>query len=230
MEKLFRIFEITGELVEDLISRTIESHFHDFEELIIVTQGSMEHFIDFKMEVVHAPVACYISMGKMHRLLPHKNMRGWVINFKNELIPDSKLNFYSNFFTSNNISLSSGTCLNRFITLCQVIHAESTQDFIDITTISHLVNGLVAMIDAERKRSLPIENIAKASQIATFNSFLKILEENYSHNEGVSFYADRLRMSERNLNTICKNNFQKSVSEIIETRKLIAAKSMLLHT
>jgi AraC-like DNA-binding protein len=37
-------------------------------------------------------------------------------------------------------------------------------------------------------------------------------------------------MSERNLNIICKNNFQKSVSEIIETRKLIEAKRMLLYS
>ena len=37
-------------------------------------------------------------------------------------------------------------------------------------------------------------------------------------------------MSERNLNIICKNNFQKSVSEIIETRKLIEAKKLLIHS
>jgi AraC-like DNA-binding protein len=39
-----------------------------------------------------------------------------------------------------------------------------------------------------------------------------------------------MNMSERNLNLICKNNFQKSVSEIIETRKLIEAKNLLLHS
>jgi len=230
MEKLFRIFEITEKLVEDLTSRTIESHFHDFEELIIVTQGSMEHFIDFKMEVVNAPVACYISMGKTHRLVPHKDMRGWVVNYKTELIPDSKLNFYSNFFTFTNVPLTNGLCINRFISLCEVIRAESQQELIDVTTISYLVNGLVSMIDSERKRSLSIESTLKSSQIAAFNSFLKILEENYFRNEGISFYADKMKMSERNLNTLCKNNFQKSVSEIVETRKLIEAKRMLLHT
>ena len=36
MDKLFRIFEITKELAEDIASRTIDAHFHDFEELIIV--------------------------------------------------------------------------------------------------------------------------------------------------------------------------------------------------
>jgi AraC family transcriptional activator of pobA len=39
-----------------------------------------------------------------------------------------------------------------------------------------------------------------------------------------------MNMSEKTLNNLCKNNFQKSVSEIIETRKLIEAKRMLLHT
>ena len=230
MENLFHIFEITEELAVDLASRTIEAHFHDFEELIIVTHGCMEHFIDFRMEVVCAPVACYISMGKMHRLVPHKDMRGWVVNYKNEFIPDSKLNFYSNFFTSTNITLSSGTCINRFITLCEIITAEYHQDFIDHTTIRHLVSGLVAMIDAERKRSSPVDNVAKATQVTTFNNFLRILEANFLRNEGVSFYADKMNMSERNLNNVCQNNFHKSVSEIIETRKLIEAKRMLLHS
>jgi AraC family transcriptional regulator, transcriptional activator of pobA len=230
MDEQFKIFELTEELVEDIISRTYSPHFHDFEELVIVTKGSMEHFIDFKMEVVNAPVACYISMGKTHRLVPHKEMRGWVINYKTEFIPDSKLSFYSNFFTSTNIPLTSGTCTNRFTNLCQIIDAEYKQEFIDPTTIRHLVNGLIAMIDAERKRGLPIENVIKVYQINAFSNFLKILEDNFRGNEGVSFYAGKMNMSERNLNFICKNNFHKSVSEIIETRKLIEAKRMLLHS
>ena len=86
------------------------------------------------------------------------------------------------------------------------------------------------MIDAERKRNLPVENSAKGSQVNSFNNFLKILELNYHHNEGVSFYADKMNMSERNLNIICQNNFHKSVTEIIETRKLIEAKRMLLYS
>ena len=86
------------------------------------------------------------------------------------------------------------------------------------------------MIEAERKRNIPVDSTIKSSQITTFNNFLKILEENYRRDEGVSFYADKMNMSERNLNIICKSNFQKSVSEIIETRKLIEAKNQLIHS
>lgn len=230
MEKQFRIFEINKELVDDILSRSLKAHFHDFEELIIITQGSLEHSIDFQVEVVNAPTACYVSMGKMHRLVPHLDLRGWVINYKTEFIPDSNLSFYANFFTTTNVPLSSGSCINRFISLCEIIRTEYKQDLIDYPTIRHLVNGLISMIDAERKRNLPIENTAKASQVIAFNSFLRILEDNFRRDTGVSFYAEKMNMSERNLNLICRNNFQKSVSEIIETRKLIEAKRLLLHT
>lgn len=37
-------------------------------------------------------------------------------------------------------------------------------------------------------------------------------------------------MSARNLNLICRNILQRSVSEIIETRKLTEAKNLLIHS
>jgi AraC family transcriptional regulator, transcriptional activator of pobA len=175
-------------------------------------------------------VVCYISMNKMHKLVPHEDLRGWVIDYKPEFIPNSNLNFYANFFTSTNVPLPSGDCLNRFVRLCEIIRAEYVQELVDLVTIRHLAEGLLSMVDAERKRNLPIEKVAKKTQIVTFNNFLKILEENFRRDEGVTFYAEKMNMSERNLNLICKNNFQKSVSEIIETRKLIEAKNLLLHS
>jgi AraC-like DNA-binding protein len=166
----------------------------------------------------------------MHKLVPHSDLRGWVINYKPEFIPNTNLSFYSNFFVSTNVPLTDGRCTQKFTALCEIIRAEYKQEFADFATIRHLAEGLISMIDAERKRNLPIESTSKTSQINIFSTFLKILEENFRRSEGVSFYADKMNMSERNLNLICKNNFQKSVTEIIETRKLIEAKNLLLHS
>jgi AraC family transcriptional regulator, transcriptional activator of pobA len=230
MEKLFRIIEITSDLAEDIASKEYEAHFHDFEELLIIYEGSLTHYVDFKAEVLRAPSACYISMGKMHRILPEKDLRGWIINYKTEFIPASKLSFYSNFFSFTNVHLSTDQRLNRFKDLCSIIHSEYIHAPVDHTTILHLVNGLISMVDTEQKRNIPIGSDIKSSQITAFNNFLRILEDNFRRDAGVSFYADKMNMSERNLNIICKNNFQKSVSEIIETRKLIEAKRMLLYS
>ena len=230
MEQPFKIIKITKEFVDTIRAKRETAHFHDFEELIIVTEGSLEHYIDFQVEVLNAPSVSYVSMGKMHKVVERDDLRGWVINYQNEFIPDSKLNFYSNFITSTNIPIPADDCSQRFDSLCEIIYKEYIQENPDLTTIRHLTTGLISMIDSERKRIIPIEKSVKASQIDTFNNFLKILEDNFRRDEGVTFYADKMNMSERNLNIICKNNFQKSVSEIIETRKLIEAKNLLIHT
>src|ERR1035437_3572320 len=120
MDKLFHIFEITKELVENLRVKSEDAHFHDFEELIIVTEGSLEHYIDFQVEVINAPSVSYVSMGKMHRVVERDDLRGWILNYQSEFIPDSQLNFYSNFFTATNIPISPNACTNRFISLCQI--------------------------------------------------------------------------------------------------------------
>ena len=54
MDKPFHLFELTKELIDDYRTRDYEAHFHDFEELIIVSEGSLTHYIDFNVEVLKA--------------------------------------------------------------------------------------------------------------------------------------------------------------------------------
>nr|WP_262899310.1 AraC family transcriptional regulator [Dawidia cretensis] len=86
------------------------------------------------------------------------------------------------------------------------------------------------MIESERRKQLPEEVQLQNSHSQTFRNFLAILEENFRRPEGVSFYAEKLFMSARNLNLICQQILQQSISEIIETRKLIEAKNLLITT
>ncbi|MEC8832084.1 MAG: AraC family transcriptional regulator, partial [Bacteroidota bacterium] len=60
--------------------------------------------------------------------------------------------------------------------------------------------------------------------------FLHILEENFRRNVKISFYAEKLFMSERNLNIVCQEVMQQSAGEIIETRKLNEAKNLLINS
>ena len=64
----------------------------------------------------------------------------------------------------------------------------------------------------------------------TFKNFLRLLEEHYREPRDVSFYAEKLFMTTRNLNLICQDILHQSVSEIIENRKLTEAKNQLIST
>src|SRR5208283_1220807 len=103
----FNIFEITEERVKKILSEPIEPHQHDHEEILIITKGSPEHFIDFHKVSLKAPVIIYVAQGKIHKFVPDINTRGWAIRYNSEFVPGSKFHFYSNFLDSVKCRFSS---------------------------------------------------------------------------------------------------------------------------
>lgn len=233
MNETFKIFSVDVDEAKKIEASENEPHSHDFEELIIGIEGQLEHFIDFKTSVFDAPFVSFVTKRKVHRVQP-KPKKGkcnmWAVRFKSEFIPETTFQLYSLYHNNANLVLKPDTCFKRLVTLCEMMHGEMQQPTPDYSVIRHLLSALFTMIESERRKQQPEGNTAFKTQSMTFNNFLKILEENFRRPEGVEFYAEKLFMSSRNLNLICQNILQQSVSEIIETRKLIEAKNLLAST
>lgn len=205
-------------------------HIHQYEELLIGVEGALEHFIDFKTTTINAPYVSFVTKGKVHRVNPQiKNGKCniWVIRFQSEFISETIFQLYSNFHDNANISFPSELCFNRLVILCEMMYEETQQPIPNYAVIRQLLSTVFTMLEAEKRKTSDTIN---TNQNTTFTNFLKILEENFRRSVSVSFYAEKLFMSSRNLNLICQNTLQKSVSEIIETRKLIEAKRLLTST
>ncbi len=233
MNQLFKIFKVDEAEAAKINASPDEPHKHDFEELIIGTEGQLEHFIDFKATTLDAPFVSFVTKGKVHRVIPElKNgqCNMWVLRFKTEFIPETAFQLYSLYHDHATLKMQPGTCFGRLVTLCEIINAEMQQENPDLGVVRHLLSALFTMIESERRKTESGENGLNKTQNTTFKNFLRILEENYHRPEGVEFYAEKLFMSVRNLNNICHQIMQMSVSEIIEARKLIEAKNMLIHT
>ncbi|HOI86816.1 MAG TPA: helix-turn-helix transcriptional regulator [Lentimicrobium sp.] len=233
MNQLFTIYRIDETDALKISSMPDEPHNHDFEELIIGVDGRLEHFIDFIERSLTAPLVTFITKGKVHRVVPYAvngSCSFWVIRFRSEFIPDTTFQLYSYYHDKANIEMREDACFNRLTTLCKLMDDEVKQPSPDYSVIQHLLSALFAMIEAERRKNGDDDAGFRKTQSIRFKNFLKILEENYRRPEGVDFYAEKLFMSARNLNLICQNIMQKSVSEIIETRKLIEAKNLLVRT
>lgn len=233
MNQLFRIFKLNDVEAAKINASPDEPHQHEFEELIIGVDGVLEHFIDFQSEEINTPCVSFITKGKLHRVIPKlKNGKCdfWILRFKSEFIPETTFQLYSYYHGQANIPMKKSVCFKRLVVLCEMISAETQQDSPDYSVISHLLSALFTMIESERKKSEATDETILKTQNVTFINFLKVLEENFRRPEGVEFYAEKLFMSSRNLNLICQNILQQSVSEIIETRKLIEAKNLLTST
>jgi len=233
MNQPFHIFTVTETDAEKIASAPNEPHQHDYEELIIGIEGRLEHFIDFKSSTYEAPFVSFVTRGKIHRVNPgltDGRCKMWVLRFKSEFIPESTFQLYSYYHDHANLEMQAGNCFQRMVTLCEMMYGEMKQDVPEYAIVRHLLSALFTMIESERRKTVQEEAGWQTTQNTTFKNFLAILEENFRRPEGVEFYAEKLFMSARNLNLICQNILQKSVSEIIETRKLIEAKNLLTNS
>jgi AraC family transcriptional regulator, transcriptional activator of pobA len=233
MSQLFKIFRLGPEEAKLILSSPEEPHCHDFEELIVGIEGELEHFIDFKSEKFVSPLISFVTKGKVHLVKPvikNEKFNIWVIEFRSEFIPETTFQLYSYYHDHANLQLKKGEGFDRMVTLCEMMESEFLQETPDFAVIRLLLSTLFTMIESERKKTENDEKHFYNTQNITFKNFLVILEENFRRPEGVEFYAEKLFMSARNLNLICHNILHKSVSEIIETRKLIEAKNLLIST
>jgi AraC family transcriptional regulator, transcriptional activator of pobA len=233
MDKLLHIYKLGKDKAKEIASSPDEPHNHDYEELIVGMEGELEHFIDFKSEKFTSPFISFVTKGKVHRVLPgvkDDKFSIWVIGFKSEFIPETTFQLYSYYHDHANLQMQNGERFDRIVLLCEMIYGEAEQTIPDYSVIRQLLNTLFSMIESERKKMDYDDKHLFNTQNMTFKSFLRILEENFRRPEGVDFYAEKLFMSSRNLNIICHNILQKSVTELIETRKLIEAKNLLIST
>jgi len=233
MNSLFKIFKIDKDEAAKITASPDEPHQHDFEELIIAATGQLEHFIDFKTTTTDAPLVSFVTKGKVHRAIPKvKNGQCdmWVLRFKSELIPETIFELYASYHDHATLKLNDGPFFQRLITTCELISTEMQQENPDLSMVRHLLSALLMMIRTARNKMLPSQDSLNTTQNTTIHNFLRILEEKYPRQVGVDYYAEKLFMSARNLNLICKNILNQTVSEIIETRKLIEAKNQLTHS
>jgi AraC-like DNA-binding protein len=222
------MFEITEEVVEEIRDHATQPHRHEYEELLIITRGSPSHFIDFFEETITAPVVVYVAQGKVHEFRPDPETRGWCIRYRNDFISESNFHFFSNYLDQINFSFDPGSCRQQIGILCELILHEYEHNPGSPGIYRHLLSALLAKLEAEGTHRLPSDMESRVPQQIAFRNFLRILENNYTRAVGVGFYADKLNTSVRNLNLVCNKVFGKSVSEIIETRKLVEARRLLL--
>jgi len=233
MNQLFKICRLNAAEAKSISDQLDEPHHHDYETLIIGMQGKLEHFIDFKSGIINAPLISFVAKGKVHQVIPHESegkFDMWLINFKSEFIAETIFHLYTIYHNNANLELKKGVCFNRLNSICEILDDEMNQESPDLPIVRHLLSALFIMIESERKKIIVSEDNFNANQNETFKNFLKILEENFRRPLGVEFYAEKLFMSSRNLNLICQSIMNQSVSEIIDTRKLIEAKNLLTST
>lgn len=231
MNELFEMFRVNDVVLKELVKKAKLPHQHSHEEIIVVIKGALEHFIDFDATLLNAPFVSFITKGKPHRIKPIDNggeCDGFVIRFQSEFVSETIFQLYHFFHDNANVVFSTNREFERFVKLSEMLHDEAQQNSLDYSIVRGLLNTMLTILESEKRKSFG--HYAANNQVSQFVKFLQLLEVNYHRPIGVSFYAEKLKMSSRNLNNICQQILLKSINEIIQTRRLIKAKNLLTTT
>ncbi len=212
-----------------------EPHKHNFYILLFITQGTGTHTIDFKTYEVLPGAAFFLSPGQVHAWELSPETTGFILFFDNA--------FYTQHQATKNIRRF--PFFNSYLNP-PYLHVVNEQ--------FHFITDVLASIERELgnklwERETLIRNyldillihltrlyhqhfpqLQPSGTYSVWQKLEDLMEDTYKQHQPITFYADQLHTSVKQLNDFCKNTTGKTISEIIQDRVILEAHRLLIHS
>lgn len=211
-------------------------HKHSFYEILWIRKGHSKHFVDNEERDLSRDTIYFMSPGQTHHFEKYGAVTGdsimfteefFILNFTNkEAI--HQLSFLHNNYNSPNIILDK-SAKDTLEPVLKLIYDEFAR--IDYSKIT--LSSLLFVFFNYLQRVYFIQNNNRQSSLnnmAVFDKFKKLLEENFKEQKPLSYYASLLFVSPHHLNEIIKKVTGKTASEMVRDRVLLEAKRMLVQS
>ena len=213
--------------------RFIESlHRHDFYVLVLFTQGTGLHKIDFDEFIITKGSFFLMQPGQIHLWELSSNIDGYIVFFSKEIynlhFRDKKIEEYLFFQSSkNNPELQlKDTEMKQIQPYFDLMVIENEQDEL------HKKDKMLNLLDCILIEILRIYNVDSNHLTSTYNHKLKefelLLEQFYKVEKSPSFYADKMAITLKHLNRISKNILNITITELITRRVILESKRIMV--
>jgi AraC-like DNA-binding protein len=204
-------------------------HRHDFFEILWFTKAGGEHIVDFTSYTIEKEQLFFLSPPTVHALNTYKK-EGFLIvlsqNFLSELsyfLEDSFLSLFNNFSSQFSFVMNGNeaeTAHNIFELLFKEYQRKPTDTRL---LVSYCRSFLLftQQIMERQPSSIPKEERARMAKL-----YLHI-EEFFKREKQAEFYAKKLELSTKHLNSLTKEVLGLTVAQLIRNRIIFEAKREL---
>ena len=213
--------------------RFIESlHRHDFYVLVLFTNGTGLHKIDFDTFDITKGSLFLMQPGQIHLWELSSDIDGYIVFFSKEIynlhFRDKKIEEYLFFQSSKNkpelvLNIDEMKQIQPFF---ELIVNENHEDKIQKK------DKMLNLLDCILVEILRIYNIESNHLTSTYNHKLKefeiLLEDYYKIEKSPSFYADKMSITLKHLNRISKNILNITITELITRRVILESKRIMV--
>ncbi|MFC0426555.1 AraC family transcriptional regulator [Chryseobacterium scophthalmum] len=211
-------------------------HRHDFYVTVIFTKGSGIHEIDFQKYSVSEGSLFFLSPGQVHSWELSPDTDGYIFFFSQPYYEMHYVNqklknfpFFNSPSFPRKLQLQSDE-LTDMIRLFEDIGSEhESQNVMKQGFILSLISQIYIQSVREFAKDDEKTSATSVSYFKHYQDFENLLEESFTSQKSISFYASQLNISAKHLNRITQTVMQKTASEIITERVILEAKRMLIY-
>ncbi|MEH6578885.1 MAG: helix-turn-helix transcriptional regulator [Amphritea sp.] len=216
----------------DLTHSPSEPHRIMFHALIYISQGQGAHFIDFNRYPFQTGCFIFVNKHQVHAYDFENQPLGYAIIFTDEFLDEIRTSIRAPVFKSSHLLTSYFPVMtinqelkNTSESLLAEIDKEARNASCDRLIIQLLFTSLLLRLSRERPRTFK-KDLSEA-RVKKFMHFIALVEENFSVTRDASAYADRLHMTYKSLNQICKLASSQTAKQLIDAHTILEAKRRL---
>lgn len=211
------------------------AHQLKFYNLIYFTEGKGRHFIDFHWYDVAQGTLVYLAKEQVSAFDFSSNLKGYCIVFTDDFFVDCFSSLTSDFvFRLFNPQL--------FSPLLQIPAQSDFDDYFYLMkkeyeqsssfNYGNIINALfiVLISKAESIKQEQTSLLIETTKITVFKNFKTLLEQNFKESRSADYYAKKLAITYKHLNSICKDLVNKTAKNVIDDFIIIQAKRSLINS
>lgn len=211
-------------------------HRHSFYQIVLFTEGSGTHSIDFeKFQVVPHQVYA-LAPGQIHTWEFEAETDGYILNFNESFFTAicHNPNFVQEFPIFNPVSESPVNILEA--ECCGEIHAlmkKILEEFeSDGAFKQEILRGMLLQLLVKLSRQLPRNSQSGISrhQLTVLRNFERLIETNFREKRLPRDYAEMLFITPNHLNALVNAVIGKPAGELIRDRVVLEAKRLLVNS
>ncbi len=211
-------------------------HKHNFYLSVCFTHGHGIHEVDFKSYPIRPGALFFLHPGQTHSWELSDDIEGYIFFHSRE--------FYDSQFARKSITDFPIFHSLRFPPFLQlnVQQTEKTVDTFRVLLSEHPIPSIskaekvCSLIDvfyieiSEQLTHSPSDKTGLSpSYLSKLNQLERFIDTDFKLEKLPNVYAQKMNMTSKHLNRICKNAVGKTTSQLINARVLLEAKRMLVH-
>lgn len=216
---------------EELEHDPLKPHRVSFYLLIYIEEGQGKHFIDFNEYEFHAGSFIFINKNQVHAFDLSQQPKGKMILFTSEFVDELQANMRIPMFapTYLNTSYSPVFVADKALkksseALINEIQKEMDSEHDDSLISMYLFSALFMMLE----RAASNKNISAENDNKRFNQFVELLEGEFVLSRDASSYAEKMHITYKTLNQICKEVTQQTAKQLIDSYTVLESKRRLI--